>query len=66
VAPTAAERRRAGRTAGKDERVLYGEPETARFLTALRRLRQQLRRRERQARLAKRRIRAALRKVRTG
>jgi hypothetical protein len=45
--------------------VIYGEPETARFLTAVQRLKQQLRRRERQARLAKQRVRALLRKSRS-
>jgi hypothetical protein len=45
--------------------VIYGEPETARFLTALQRLKQQLRRRERQTRLAKQRVRALLRKSRS-
>ena len=45
--------------------MLFGEPETARFLSALQRLREQLRRRERLTRLAKQRARAALRKART-
>jgi hypothetical protein len=45
--------------------VLYGEPETARFLTAVQRLKQQQRRQERQTRLAKQRVRVLLRKTRT-
>ena len=45
--------------------MIYGEPETARFLTAVQRLKQQLRRRERQTRLAKQRVRAILRKIRS-
>ena len=44
--------------------VIYGEPETARFLVAVQRLKRQLRRKERQTRLAKQRVRAALRKMR--
>ena len=60
--PQLADRR--GRRKGRAE-VIYGEPETARFLTAVQRLKQQLRRRERQARLAKQRVRALLRKSRS-
>ena len=44
--------------------MIYGEPETARFLAAVQRLKQQLRRKERQTRQAKQRVRAALRKKR--
>src|SRR5262249_48181503 len=44
--------------------VLYGEPETARFLAAVQRLKKQQRRKEQQTRLAKQRVRAALRKIR--
>jgi hypothetical protein len=44
--------------------VLYGEPETPRFLAALQRLKRQQRKRERLTRLAKQRVRAALRKIR--
>jgi hypothetical protein len=44
--------------------VLFGEPETARFLAALERLKRQQRKRERLTRLAKQRVRAALRKIR--
>jgi hypothetical protein len=44
--------------------VLYGEPETARFLTAVQRFIRRQRRKERLTRLAKQRVRAALRKLR--
>jgi len=44
--------------------VLFGEPETARFLAALERLKRQQRKRERLTRLAKQRVRAVLRKIR--
>jgi hypothetical protein len=44
--------------------MLYGEPETARFLAAVQRMKQQRRRKQRQTRLAKQRVRAALRKMR--
>jgi hypothetical protein len=44
--------------------VIYGEPETARFLAAVQRLKRQQRRKERQTRLAKQRVRAVLRKLR--
>ena len=44
--------------------MLYGEPETSRFLAALQRLKRQQRRKERQTRLAKQRVRAVLRKMR--
>jgi hypothetical protein len=44
--------------------VLYGEPETARFLAAVQRLKRRQRRKERLTRLAKQRVREALRKLR--
>jgi hypothetical protein len=44
--------------------MLYGEPETSRFLAALQRLKKQQRQREQQTRAAKQRVRAALRKLR--
>jgi hypothetical protein len=44
--------------------MIYGEPETPRFLAALQRLKRLQRKKERQTRLAKQRIRAALRKIR--
>jgi len=44
--------------------MLYGEPETPRFLVAVQRLKRQQRQRERQTRLAKHRARAVLRKMR--
>ncbi|HVS34428.1 MAG TPA: hypothetical protein VMS17_02535 [Gemmataceae bacterium] len=44
--------------------MLYGEPETTRFLAAVQRLKRMQRKRERQTRLAKQRVRAALRKMR--
>jgi hypothetical protein len=44
--------------------MLYGEPETLRFLAALQRLKRQKRRKERQTRQAKQRLRAVLRKMR--
>jgi hypothetical protein len=44
--------------------MLYGEPETARFLAAVQRMKRERRRKERQTRLAKQRVRAALRKMR--
>jgi hypothetical protein len=44
--------------------MLYGEPETSRFLAALERMKREQRKRERQTRLARQRIRAALRKKR--
>ena len=44
--------------------MLFGEPETSRFLAAVQRLKRQQRRKERQTRLAKQRVRAALRKMR--
>jgi hypothetical protein len=44
--------------------MLYGEPETSRFLAAVQRLKRRQRERERQTRLAKQRVRAVLRKIR--
>lgn len=44
--------------------MIYGEPETSRFLAAVQRLKRQQRRKERQTRLAKQRVRAVLRKMR--
>jgi hypothetical protein len=44
--------------------VIYGEPDTSRFLAALQRLKKQQRKREQQTRQAKQRVRAALRKMR--
>ncbi len=43
--------------------MIYGEPETPRFLVAVQRLKEQQRRKERQTRLAKQRVRSALRKL---
>jgi hypothetical protein len=44
--------------------VIYGEPETSRFLAAVQRLKRQRLRKEKQTRRAKQRVRAALRKMR--
>jgi len=44
--------------------MIYGEPETSRFLAAVQRLKQQQRKREKQTRQAKQRVREALRKLR--
>jgi hypothetical protein len=44
--------------------MIYGEPETPRFLAAVQRLKRLQRKKERQTRLAKQRVRAALRKMR--
>jgi hypothetical protein len=44
--------------------MIFGEPETSRFLAAVQRLKRQQRRKERQTRLAKQRVRSALRKMR--
>jgi hypothetical protein len=44
--------------------MIYGEPETPRFLVALQRFKRQQRRKERQTRQAKQRARALLRKMR--
>jgi len=48
----------------EDGTVLFREPETARFLAAVERLKRLRRREERQTRQAKQRVRAALRKIR--
>ena len=56
-----------GRTIAKGVfAMLYGEPETARFLAAVQRLKRQRLRKDRETRLAKQRIRMALRKMRDG
>ena len=44
--------------------MLYGEPETVRFLAAVERLKRQRRRKTRETRLAKQRVRMVLRKMR--
>jgi len=44
--------------------MIYGEPETTRFLAAVERLKQAKQRRVRQTRQAKQRVRATLRKTR--
>ena len=44
--------------------MIYGEPETSRFLAAVQRLKRQQRRKARQTRLAKQRVRLVLRKMR--
>jgi hypothetical protein len=44
--------------------MLYGEPETSRFLAAVERLKKQQRLKQRQTRLAKQRVRSVLRKLR--
>lgn len=44
--------------------MIYGEPETPRFLVAVQRLKRLQRKKERQTRQAKQRVRAALRKMR--
>jgi hypothetical protein len=44
--------------------MIFGEPETSRFLAAVQRLKRQQRRKVRQTRLAKLRVRAVLRKMR--
>jgi hypothetical protein len=44
--------------------MLYGEPETSRFLAAVQRLKQQQRRKVRLTRQAKQRVRTVLRKLR--
>jgi len=44
--------------------VIFGEPETARFLAAVQRVKQRRRRKQQQTLKAKQRVRAALRKVR--
>jgi hypothetical protein len=44
--------------------VIYGEPDSPRFLAAVQRLKRQQRKKERLTRLAKQRVRLALRKMR--
>jgi hypothetical protein len=44
--------------------MIYGEPETTRFLAAVQRLKRQQRKREKQTKLAKQRVRLVLRKMR--
>jgi len=44
--------------------MIFGAPETSRFLAQVQRLKQEQRRQQRQTRLAKQRIRAVLRKMR--
>ncbi|HEY1375340.1 MAG TPA: hypothetical protein VGF55_01020 [Gemmataceae bacterium] len=44
--------------------MIYGEPETGRFLEAVRRLKERQRRKERQTKQAKQKVRAVLRKIR--
>jgi hypothetical protein len=44
--------------------VIYGEPETPRFLAALQRIKKQQRQKERRTRQAKQRVRSVLRKMR--
>jgi hypothetical protein len=44
--------------------MLYGEPETSRFLAALQRLKRLQRKREKQTRQAKQRVRVNLKKMR--
>lgn len=46
--------------------MVFGEPETARFLAAVQRLKRQQRRKERQTQAAKERVRNVLRKLRIG
>ena len=52
------------RSAKGDLAMIYGEPETTRFLAAVERLKQAKQRRVRQTRQAKQRVRATLRKAR--
>ena len=44
--------------------MIFGEPETSRFLAAVQRLKREQRKRERLTRQAKQRVREALRKIR--
>jgi hypothetical protein len=46
--------------------MIFGEPETSRFLVALQRIKQQQRKKERMTRLAKQRAREVLRRIRVG
>jgi hypothetical protein len=59
-------RRLAGRRRMRKEQiaVIFGEPETVRFLAALRRLKLQRIRKDRQTNQAKQKVRAVLRKIR--
>ena len=55
--------------AGHRERssaVIYGEPETPRFLAAVQRLKQNKRKRQQQVRQARQRLRATVRQLRVG
>src|SRR5947209_7999241 len=55
-----------GRARGKGAvAMIYGEPETPRFLATVRRLKRQQHRQEQQTRLAKQRVRLMLKKLRT-
>jgi hypothetical protein len=53
-----------GTTIGKGAEMVYGEPETARFLAAVQRLKRQQRRKEKMTREAKQKLRSVLRKLR--
>lgn len=44
--------------------MIFGEPDTVRFIHAVQKLKQQQRRRERQTRIVKQRVRALVRKQR--
>lgn len=59
-------RRLAGRRRVRKEQVavIYGEPETVRFLAALRQLKLQRLRKDRATKQAKQKVRAVLRKIR--
>jgi hypothetical protein len=46
--------------------MIYGEPETSRFLAAVQRLKRLRHRKERRTRLAKQKARAVLRRLRVG
>jgi hypothetical protein len=58
-------RNRAGCERKENASVIYGEPETSRFLAAVQRLKREQRKRERLTREAKQRVRQTLRKMRT-
>jgi hypothetical protein len=51
-------------TLWEQSEVIYAEPETVRFLAAVRRLKEQRQRKDRQTRQAKQRVRAVLRQIR--
>jgi hypothetical protein len=51
-------------TIGKGAEMVYSEPETARFLAAVQRLKRQQRRKEKMTREAKQKLRSVLRKLR--